>query len=354
MRGHYHEFIPDVNTPIERKMAEAEFCEIEDNFLLIPYQNPGLIKKGYLPVKELSNESICLILENDVFGYFEDVTEKYNTPLKAKRFKNSQEYAELKLQLDSIKKQLLKNTFYTIRSLSEDEIFDLDKQLFKIRLPYVLTDNYICFESNDPHFDEYDFTTPQIDEDTAFKIESNPCEIIIFVKFTGYGIDKQAICEPTEVYIADKKTGYIYFEYTPNDEFPEETSNVEDEIVEDEIVQHTEPIEVTNEDKVYERVEVMPEFPGGIPALFTFISEHLIYPEEAQQLAIQGRVIVRFVVGKDGTLSNFKISKGSSLILDSEALRVCKHPEMPKWKPGRHNGEPVNVYMYIPINFRYW
>lgn len=354
--GHYHEFISDVNTPIERKMTEAKFCEIEDNYLLIPYQNSELVKKGYLPVIELANKSIYYLLEDDVFEYFEQLKSEYNTPLKVKRFEESQEYTDLIHQLDCDKTLLLENTFYSIRTISEDETFDLDNKCFKIQLPNAFG-RYcgIFLDTEDNHFEWSSewlkFITPEMDEDTAFKIESNTCEVIVFVKFIGetriYGAWEQAICVPIKIYIADKNTGDVYFEYTPYKELPNPTPKVKDEIS-----QEPKSKEESTEEKVYDTVETAPKFPGGATALFKFISENLKYPKEAAKQGIQGRVIVQFVVGKDGSLQNVGITRGVSPELDKEAIRVFKHPKMPKWEPGRYKGKPVNVHFRCPITFK--
>lgn len=351
--GHYHEFISDVGSPIENIMAEAKFCEIEDKYLLIPCLSSELIEEGYLPVKELANESIYYLLEDDVLGYFEDLKEEYNTPLKAKRFKESQEYKNYKRQHFQDKIKILENTFYSIRTLSEFETFDLNNQSFKIQLPNVFIGYDIHLDTKDNHFYTSDFVTPEIDEDTAFKIESNPCEIIVFVKFTGktriHGVSKQAICEPTKVYIANKNTGDIYFEYTPYKELLNPITKVENKTV-----SQTKPTEVSHADKVYDThaVETTPKFPGGDAALIKFISENLKYPEEAAKQDIQGNVHVQFVVCKDGLLRDVRIIRSVSPELDKEAIKVFNHPKMPKWEPGRVNGMPVNVTYTFPIRFR--
>lgn len=96
----------------------------------------------------------------------------------------------------------------------------------------------------------------------------------------------------------------------------------------------------------------MPEFPGGQDALFKFISKNLTYPKAAAKNEIQGRVIVQFIVEKDGTIGNIRIYKGISPELDKEAIRVFSLPTMPKWKPGTSDGEPVRVRYSVPITFK--
>lgn len=101
--------------------------------------------------------------------------------------------------------------------------------------------------------------------------------------------------------------------------------------------------------EVFYIVEDMPEFPGGEAALRAFIAQAIKYPVIAQENGIQGKVYVTFVVGKDGSVSNATIARGVDASLDKEALRVVN--TLPKWKPGKQRGKPVNVSYTVPINF---
>jgi protein TonB len=101
---------------------------------------------------------------------------------------------------------------------------------------------------------------------------------------------------------------------------------------------------------VYDCVEQMPSFPGGTQKLKEFIEENLRYPKGLEESCVQGRVIVRFIVERNGKLSNVKVVKSVHPVLDKEALRIVKL--MPRWIPGRQNGITVRVKCYIPIIFR--
>lgn len=102
--------------------------------------------------------------------------------------------------------------------------------------------------------------------------------------------------------------------------------------------------------KDYEDVEQLPEFPGGPQALFKYLSDNICYPKGAFDAGIQGRVIVQFVVDKDGTIRDAKIVRSVDPALDAEAQRVIY--SMPKWTPGRQNGEAVAMKYTLPITFR--
>ena len=106
----------------------------------------------------------------------------------------------------------------------------------------------------------------------------------------------------------------------------------------------------TSNDKVFEKVEDMPEFPGGEQAMMDFVSKNVVYPQEAQEKGISGRVFVSFIVEKDGSVSNVKVMRGIGGGCDEEAVRVISG--LPKWKPGKMKGKPVRVSYMMPITFR--
>lgn len=97
-------------------------------------------------------------------------------------------------------------------------------------------------------------------------------------------------------------------------------------------------------------IQVNPQFPGGDAEMYAFIKKNLNYPVVDQEMGTQGRVTIKFVVSKTGEITNVQLLKGVSPTCDKEAMRVIK--SMPKWIPGRQNGEPVNVYFTIPVVFR--
>ena len=104
------------------------------------------------------------------------------------------------------------------------------------------------------------------------------------------------------------------------------------------------------DNKVYESAEVMPEFPGGEVELLKFVAKRVKYPTEAQRKGAQGRVIVKFVVETNGSISNIHVVKGIDPLLDAEAIRVCT--TMPTWAPARQEGKAVRCYYTIPVTFR--
>jgi TonB family protein len=102
-------------------------------------------------------------------------------------------------------------------------------------------------------------------------------------------------------------------------------------------------------DGAYQKVDVMPEFPGGDMALLKFIADSTVYPKEAKEKGIQGKVVARFMVKKDGSVSEVSILKGVNPALDNEAIRVVKL--LPKFTPGKLNGKNVPVWFMVPITY---
>ena len=127
---------------------------------------------------------------------------------------------------------------------------------------------------------------------------------------------------------------------------------IDDPIIEDEIegliTGETQAIEVVP-DAPFERVEDMPEFPGGDAALLTLIAENIKYPKAAQRIGVEGRVTLSFVIDEQGAITNIEVLKGIGAGCDEEAVRVLKL--LPNYSPGKQRGVPVKVRMRIPVNF---
>lgn len=147
---------------------------------------------------------------------------------------------------------------------------------------------------------------------------------------------KKAVARPKPKVHADPK-GNSSSDFTDN-------SEPEMYVIEEPKVERPAP------DKIYETVEQQAEFPGGQGAMMKWIANNLRYPELAQQNHIQGRVIVKFTIEKDGSVSNPTVVRGVDKDLDKEAVRLVK--KMPKWRPGKDKGAVVRCYYTLPVNFK--
>ncbi len=107
---------------------------------------------------------------------------------------------------------------------------------------------------------------------------------------------------------------------------------------------------VPGSETIYHSVEQMPRFPGGEAALVKYIDTHIKYPPSAVQNRVQGKVIVQFVVKKDGSIGEVKVVRSVDKDLDKEAIRVVK--SLPKFTPGRQNGQVVSVWYTLPVTFK--
>ena len=104
------------------------------------------------------------------------------------------------------------------------------------------------------------------------------------------------------------------------------------------------------ENKIYDVAEVLPEFPGGTSALMQWLRNNMHYPQAALEAGIQGRVYVRFIVEKDGSITNAEVLRTIDPLLNAEALRLVN--AMPKWSPAKVDGKPVRFRYTIPISFQ--
>ena len=102
-----------------------------------------------------------------------------------------------------------------------------------------------------------------------------------------------------------------------------------------------------DENGVYDSVEEMPTYPGGMSALLTFVNKNFKCPKEVEELGIQGRIVCTMVINEDGSISDIKVVRSVHPLYDAEFVRVIE--AMPKWNPGKHNGKPVKVKYTIPM-----
>ena len=108
---------------------------------------------------------------------------------------------------------------------------------------------------------------------------------------------------------------------------------------------------VVEDNKIYDVVDVAPEYPGGDAARVRYINRSLKYPKKAKDSEIKGTVLMRFVVEKDSTITNVEVERGRHKLLDEEATRLLE--AMPKWSPGMINGVPVRTRVKMPIKFTF-
>lgn len=169
------------------------------------------------------------------------------------------------------------------------------------------------------------------------------------VKFTAPVIKKDSeVKEEDEIKLdevqkSDKAVGAFTVE--GNDEVGGAVLKAKDDIAAPEPPKH-----VVEETKIFTVVEQMPMYPGGDAALMGYLRDNIKYPTVAAENGVQGRVVVGFVVERDGSITDVNILRGVDPSLDREAMRVVK--SMPRWNPGKQNGSAVRVKYQVPVSFR--
>lgn len=118
---------------------------------------------------------------------------------------------------------------------------------------------------------------------------------------------------------------------------------IKEEVIEQPKVEEEQPMNIA-------MVEQKPQFPGGEAEMYKWLGANIVYPPAAAEEGVSGRVVVEFVVGKDGSITNVRVVRPRHPALDKEAVRVVK--AMPKWIPGRNNGQPVKVTYTLPVTFK--
>ena len=168
------------------------------------------------------------------------------------------------------------------------------------------------------------------------------------VKFTAPVIKKdEEVKAEDEIQLeeGEKSTKAVgAFNVQGNDEVGGEVLKAKEDIKAPEPPKHVE------EEKVFDVVEQMPSFPGGNSALMKFLNENIHYPVVAQENGVQGRVVISFVVERDGHITDVQVARSVDPSLDKEAQRVVR--SMPKWIPGKQNGSAVRVKYNVPVSFR--
>ena len=169
------------------------------------------------------------------------------------------------------------------------------------------------------------------------------------IKFTAPVIKKDnEVKEEDEIdlkKVEDSKEAVGAFTVEGNDEVGGEVLKAKEEIA-----PPPEPEKPVEDNKVFDVVEQKPMFPGGDAALMQWLSSNIKYPVIAAENGVQGRVVCQFVVEKDGSVSGVTVVKSIDPSLDKEAVRVIK--SMPKWTPGKQNGQNVRVKYTLPVQFK--
>ena len=183
------------------------------------------------------------------------------------------------------------------------------------------------------------------------KPEVLPEEVLKSVKVTELQIvEDEKVKKEDEIKTQDElKETETAFGQKDNEKGTEDR-NVTRTLKEEVVVEKKEEKPKEVKEEVFRSVEQMPQFPGGEAALMKYLQSHINYPPMAAENNIQGRVVVQFVVDKTGKVGEVKVVRSVDKDLDKEAVRVCK--SLPKFTPGRQNGQAVSVWYTLPVTFK--
>lgn len=184
------------------------------------------------------------------------------------------------------------------------------------------------------------------------KPEVLPEEVLNTVKVTELRIvEDEKVKAEDEIKTQDElKETTTAFGQKDNDKGTEDrnvTRTLKEEVV---VEKKVEAPKEEKKDEIFKSVEQPPQFPGGDAALMKYLSSHIQYPTMAQENGVQGKVVVQFVVEKDGHVGQVNVVRSVDKDLDREAVRVCK--SLPKFTPGRQNGQAVRVWYTLPVAFK--
>ncbi|MCF6352856.1 MAG: energy transducer TonB [Cyclobacteriaceae bacterium] len=188
----------------------------------------------------------------------------------------------------------------------------------------------------------------------AFEYKSySICERFV-VPQSGFDTDESFDVPLTDQTPPPPPTKEVIIEVSNDIEIEEPTALIDNTFEEDDSFKEPTEIEELGIEPVEEApfivVERMPTYPGGLKALYKYLGKKMRYPSQARRMNIDGKVILSFVIDKEGNITNIKLLRGIGAGCDKEAIRVLA--TLPKWSPGKQRGKPVKVQMTLPINFK--
>lgn len=332
---------PPMNSPIVRILKRIDYAEILQDCILIPNCATECDDDGTIPVDETEFTHVINVIRKDVIGA-NSLEDELDSPLKKKHYSESDEYKS-DLEVLLAERDCILNHDYFIEADFNSQ-FDLDKQCFSFCIENP-NDYNLLIKSGDSHFDNSDcvFTTPIISEDLAYQIETNKVKTFLIGSFSEKVYEDYSpklILIPKKLYWAKVKDGQILYEYDFKETKEENATSLGKET------------KAVDSDEIYSIVEVeeQAQYPGGDMGLLKDISSNLIYPVNAHEYELQGVVVIKITVEKDGSIGETKVEKSLSPECDKAAISAIK--KLKKFTPGKKNGKPVRVWFRLPIRFR--
>jgi len=221
--------------------------------------------------------------------------------------------------------------------LPQDAIFeDFFVQMLSTDYGFPLEISVIKRKGEEIHFSKVKWIRKSLPDNYFSYMEANAREIGVVDNFS---VDDLDLAPPEEPPVMEESSK------------PQKSKKTDIQVVDLAIEEEPEPVmEMEEEEEIFMVVEEMPQFPGGHQAMIEFVYENIQLPEEAQKIGKQGQAVVRFVVEKDGKISNIETIRDPGYGMGREAKRVVEL--MPQWAPGKQRGRPVRVMFTLPIRFK--
>lgn len=321
---------------IDEVQKSLNYAELRIYDATVPDFNSDEDSEGLMDTKDMSYATIKAIIDKDAITTY-GLDEEYDTPQKQQEFLKSQKGWAILWQFSFLRDELLNQEFF-----------------YKIDSNVGSKSNPLSVHLNEPN-------------PTAFVLETADDHVVVDKDFYNFKtfisptlsaatLEKAKACQKVEAYLtvrfADKLTEDGMFIILPQKIYF--VNEADDEIIYAYTFQQSAVgSETTSTDNtIYDNLSAneLPQYPGGDMAIMQFIAKNLNYPVAAMERGVQGRVVVEFVVEKDGSMSNVKVIRSVDSDLDKEALRVVK--SLSKFTPGTKNGQPVRAKYTLPITFR--
>ena len=296
------------------------------------------LKKLDFSEEHVSYELLRNIINRDVFAAF-DLDKKYDSAAKRDAFAQTKDYQLYRKGVEELRDNILKQNFVFTPT------FDIERELRDSQIRFSMVEPnpfYLRLEttdaclknearSEDRRFNV--FTSPTLSATIVNQLKACgkvKAHMIVRLKEGG----KKIIITPQKLIFSSDTDGSIIYDYT----FKQSASS------------GSEAPSVDN--TIYDNLSAdeRPQYPGGDAAILQFIAQNLKYPVSAMEQGVQGRVVVDFVVEKDGSMSDVRVVRSVDSALDKEAVRVVK--ALSKFTPGTKNGQPVRARYTLPITFR--
>lgn len=325
----------DVQT-IDDVQKSLNYAELRTSYATMPDYNSDVDSEGLMDTKDMTYATIKAIIKEDAITVY-GLDEEYDTPQKQQDFLKSPKGWAIRWKFAFLCNELLNQEFfYKIESAVGIKSNPLSVHIIEPNPAFFVVETTDAHVIEDKDFYNFKtFTPTTLSASTLEKAKAcQKIEAYLTVRLADkLTEDGMIIILPQKIYFVNEADDEIIYAYT----FQQSAGGSET---------------TSTDDTIYDNLSAdeQPQYSGGNMAILQFITQNLKYPVTAMEQGVQGRVVVEFVVEKDGSMSNVKVVRSVDSDLDKEAVRVIKG--LSKFTPGTKNGQPVRARYMLPITFR--